>query len=324
MKVQLAIIFALFFSVIVAHKHACRTKDLSNSAAYDLSSLMLPSGTSAYSYLDKDNERQWYWNVCGSVNGLLDNNGENISVTEDSAVVIFKNYTSINDYIVDGTNTGVILTALPDGTGVNIFYPGIQDLSDPTYTSSRGTSMTFLCDSTVSTLTVTSIVIQESSDTIVMSTSAACPTYYGKHDMGMMSMSSSFSRQLPIPVFMIVGIVLAVGALCSCVVCCCVRRRARCRAQCKRARTNKYELQNVSFQPVPQSDTADKSFAPNPMQTNWQPQPVQFMQPQMMTPQQNQMSQQYPFVYMQQPQQYFMPGQGQQPFLYIPQQQPKP
>jgi len=296
----------------------CMVRDKDNSADYDLSLLVLPSGATAYGYLDKSSDRQWYWNVCGSVNGLLDVNGVNISVS-DSAVVIFKNYTSESNFIVDGTFYGKQMYAMSDGAGVSIVYPGGDNCDQSSI--QRSTIVQYFCDLAASIPTVSSISTGSCSDIISVQTSAACPVYHGRHSH---SMEGSSSGHLDIPLIMIVGIVLVVGGvLCSCIACCCYRRR-RCRSQYKTAcnkNKNKYEMQNVSFQPIPQSDT----FVPNPMAANLQPQQVQYM-PQVMPMQQTQMPQQYPsYVYMQQPQQFYMPVQGQrQFFVQQPQQQPQP
>jgi len=286
------------------------------SITYDLSLLVLPSGVNAYAYTDKSNDRQWYWNVCGSVNGLFDMYGVNISVS-DSAVVIFKNYTSENNFIVDGTLIEKQMYPMSDGAGVNIVYPGGDNCDQSS--GQRSTLVQYFCDSSASFPTVISISTGDCTDIISMRSSVACPIYHG-----ILPITVESSAHTGIPIIMIVGIVLVIGGiLCSCIACCCYRRR-RCRSQCKTACNNKkYEMQNISFQPVPQSDS---SFVANPMAANLQPQQIQYL-PQVMPMQQTQMPQQYPsYVYMQQRQQFYMPVQGQhQFFVQQPQQQqPQP
>jgi len=303
-----ALLLAFFLSSVTCQSSCYQYY---NGQKYDLSSLTVPSGEYAYSYTDKDN-RLWYWNVCASVNGLIDINDEALSVS-DASVAIFQ--TSEN-YTTAGSDIFVQMTVFLSGAGVRIALQG--DICDPFPSRTRNVTMLFYCNTEAQYLTVTSIASEECSDVIYLQTAAACavPITPINPINIVPPVAQSISSFGAIAIIVIVLVIS--GVLCSCIACCFIRRR-NCRSHCKTACNKKYEMENLSFQPLPQ---AECSFVPNPMAGNLQPQQVQFL-PQVMPTQQ--MAQQYPsYMYMQQPQQYYyMPVQGQQPFVVNqqPQQQ---
>jgi len=311
------VVLVFFLSTVLCND--CNTQQYYyNNNKFDLTVLALPVGSYAYSYLDKDTDRQWYWNTCGSVNGLLDVNGEVIT-TSDYASAIFKNYTG-GTYVTAGSQYSTSMNIMPGGSGVSVTFRNGDGCDSGGVIYLRNVTLQFFCDNATFTPIVTSIASAECFDVISVQTISACPTKVWTTIPSLGSSTGIYSGRY---LALILAIVLvAGGACCICAACMCHRRNRTCRSQCKKvpACNNKYEMQNVSFQPLPQSDTS--FVTPNSMPTNLQPQQVQFLPPQMMAPQQNQMPQQYPYVYMQQPQYYYMPVQGQQPFVAQEQVQP--
>jgi len=289
MKMLVACVFAL---IVVASCQDAQTVPantnncvFSAQNVYDLSTLSLPSGQTAYNMYDSVSGVSWNFNLCGGVSSLTMEDGSPLVECGETSAVCSVNVTAVVQVpssppsnvlskveIKQYTNAGNVNPEFYEyDSGIGLWYSG-----DKCSTGDNFTTFLFINCDPLSTFTVVSIDTSYSCYAqIIANSSLGCPV---KSDI---PIYRACRRSFLFTGGLCFGIITI---LCCCIACCCARRRQR---KCNNALNNS----TVNFQPLPQEEIIVQ-----------QAQPVSPTAPVAMNPSQFMQIPQYYYYPMQQPQ----------------------
>jgi len=234
----------------------------SNGAYYDISALSLSNGQYAYKYVDTTSGIEWYFNICGNVQGLLDKNGVPLSDCPDNAGVCF---TDGSKYF----SGGQVASSSPSSTNgvtVDISYTQGDICNGPA--NPYNTEVEIYCGTKaqmnvlfVNTSSPCNPVITAISSVACVSTNYPVPSYTVAHG----SQNKTTFSFLWIPGLLGLVLVCAVIARCQ------RNRRALYRKQCN---DKQIEMSNITYQPMQQSGPTipqQQQFVPMPYYPPYDP-----------------------------------------------------
>jgi len=165
--------------------------------AYYFTSLSLQKGNQAYMYSDKG-EIIWYFNVCGEVNGLLDENGNVLDCGEDANICFTEDK---EEYIMAATDINKSkVKHNPDSISMS-FKDGEECSKKEDY----DVTMIFTCDFNT-LLEVTSIDLEEKCEPIIyINSSYACARESNPPPVVITSSSGKSNTPFSFEILIIIG-----------------------------------------------------------------------------------------------------------------------
>jgi len=213
----------------------------SNGVYYDLSSLSLVYGQ-AYLYQDSTSGITWYFNICGKVQNLLDENGNSLSECPDNSAVCF---TDGSKYY-SGGQMGQYFTPTSDGSLVTLSYTQGDSCTDPAHTFN--TDIEVYCGS-YSQLTVLGVNASDSCERIIYAESSyACAASMDTSSIYYASPSVQHHDSTIFSYFWIPGLIGLI-MICALIARCQQRARRRYQNQCTE---KNHQIEMSNYHPMQQ------------------------------------------------------------------------
>jgi len=218
---------------------------------YDISDLSLEVGETSYGLDDIEHATFWIFNLCGSLDGLVNYFGIDSSCAAGSAACFQNSLSKSENWTSAGSANSIIfgdsMYGVDQGLSLTYFTGDLCESPSGGY-AYRQVRFELVCDPNTDGISTfgNTVITDDCYDTIIVNTSSACPdvdTESGEPSDSGFGDSGMYYEPRHFSFFMWMYGPISAFALLCCI--CCARICARRRQQCKRQNAKIYE-------PVPQ------------------------------------------------------------------------